>query len=103
MPWGGAYNRIRPDATAFVHRQERFQLKHAATLQTGAHPKAAGGPRTWRSGEPHPWGSGRVPELRRPGSRMAGACYGPTSRPDAGQERYDPRNLPPERSMGSLR
>jgi FAD/FMN-containing dehydrogenase len=26
-PWGGAYNRVAPDATAFVHRRERFLLK----------------------------------------------------------------------------
>ena len=28
-PWGGAYNRVRADATAFPHRQARFLLKHA--------------------------------------------------------------------------
>ncbi len=27
---GGAYNRVAPDATAFVHRGERFLLEHAA-------------------------------------------------------------------------
>jgi FAD/FMN-containing dehydrogenase len=27
-PWGGAYNRTRPDATAFPHRDARFLLKH---------------------------------------------------------------------------
>jgi FAD/FMN-containing dehydrogenase len=26
-PWGGAYNRVAPDATAFAHRRERFVLK----------------------------------------------------------------------------
>jgi FAD/FMN-containing dehydrogenase len=26
-PWGGAYNRVAPDATAFVHRREHFLLK----------------------------------------------------------------------------
>lgn len=26
-PWGGAYNRKRPDETAFAHRDERFLLK----------------------------------------------------------------------------
>jgi FAD/FMN-containing dehydrogenase len=26
-PWGSAYNRVAPDATAFVHRRERFVLK----------------------------------------------------------------------------
>ena len=31
-PWGGAYNRIGSDATAFVHRAERFLLKHEITV-----------------------------------------------------------------------
>jgi hypothetical protein len=31
-PWGGAYNRVAPDATAFVHRAERFLLKHEVTI-----------------------------------------------------------------------
>jgi hypothetical protein len=29
-PWGGAYNRVPPEATAFPHRGELFLLKHAA-------------------------------------------------------------------------
>src|ERR671919_1758834 len=36
MPWGGAYKRVRPDATAFVHRAELFQLKHAAVIDPPA-------------------------------------------------------------------
>jgi FAD/FMN-containing dehydrogenase len=31
-PWGGAYNRVRPDATAFAHRRERFLLKHQVVV-----------------------------------------------------------------------
>jgi FAD/FMN-containing dehydrogenase len=62
-PWGGAYNRMRPDATAFVHRDELYQLKHAAVVdpqastpaRTAAHRWVA---RSWTS--VHPWGSGRV-------------------------------------------
>jgi FAD/FMN-containing dehydrogenase len=63
MPWGGAYNRVAPDATAFVHRTELFQLKHSVTLD----PSAPAGEKqaaiqhvalSWAS--VHPWGSGRV-------------------------------------------
>jgi len=31
-PWGGAYNRIRADATAFAHRAERFLLKQEVVV-----------------------------------------------------------------------
>jgi FAD/FMN-containing dehydrogenase len=82
MPWGGAYNRVRPDATAFVHRDERFQLKHAVMVdpQAPADAKQAAHrwvTRSWAS--VHPWGSGRVfqnfadPELEG----WADAYYGP--------------------------
>jgi FAD/FMN-containing dehydrogenase len=40
-PWGGAYNRRSPEETAFVHRRERFLLKHAVVLG----PDAPGGER----------------------------------------------------------
>jgi FAD/FMN-containing dehydrogenase len=63
MPWGGAYNRVRPDATAFVHRQELFQLKHAAVVDHQATTRQMEAAdrwvaRSWAS--VHPWGSGRV-------------------------------------------
>ena len=35
-PSGGAYNRTRPEATAFVQPGERFLLKHAVALDYGA-------------------------------------------------------------------
>ena len=82
MPWGGAYNRVHPDATAFVHREERFQLKHAVTVAadaSGSEREAAQRQvdRWWRT--VHPWGSGRVfqnfpdPDL----DRWSDAYYGP--------------------------
>lgn len=62
-PWGGAYNRVPADATAFAHRQQLFSLKHALLLDVDAgeedHREAAAWVRdSWRS--VHPWGSGRV-------------------------------------------
>jgi FAD/FMN-containing dehydrogenase len=62
-PWGGAYNRVEPDETAFVHRRERFLLKHGvvvgpATLRAGR--LAA---RRWLAGSwatVHPYGTGGV-------------------------------------------
>lgn len=63
MPWAGAYNRVRPDATAFVHRDELFQLKHAVTVDPEAPPNNKADAHRWvlRSWESvHPWGSRRV-------------------------------------------
>jgi hypothetical protein len=98
MPWGGAYNRRPTDATAFVHRDQLFQLKHAAVVgvdappanQAAAHRAAT---RSWAS--VHPWGSGRVfqnfadPDLEH----WADAYYGPNYPRLVGvKARYDPAN-----------
>ena len=63
MPWGGAYNRVPADATAFVHRDELFQLKHSATLGPDAPSSAKEAAhafvrRSWET--THTWGSGGV-------------------------------------------
>ncbi len=99
MPWGGAYNRRPPDATAFVHRDQLFQLKHAVVVgpdappanQAAAHRAAT---RSWTS--VHPWGSGRVfqnfadPDLEH----WPAAYYGPNyDRLVRVKARYDPSNL----------
>jgi FAD/FMN-containing dehydrogenase len=48
-PWGGAYNRVAPEATAFAHRRERFLLKQTGELgwlrrsYEITHPYASGG------------------------------------------------------------
>ncbi len=63
MPWGGAYNRVAADATAFVHRAELFQLKHSATVRPDAPAQAKDAAQAFvrRSWETvHPWGSGGV-------------------------------------------
>jgi FAD/FMN-containing dehydrogenase len=99
MPWGGAYNRRPPDATAFVHRDQLFQLKHAVVVgpdappadQAAAHRAAT---RSWAS--VHPWGSGRVfqnfadPDLEHWAQAYYGLNYARLVRVKA---RYDPANL----------
>jgi FAD/FMN-containing dehydrogenase len=99
MPWGAAYNRVRSDATAFVHREERFQLKHALVVEPdastadeeAAHNQVA---RSWAS--VHPWGSGRVfqnfadPDLED----WAVSYYGPNlERLLRVKARYDPTDV----------
>jgi FAD/FMN-containing dehydrogenase len=57
MPWGGAYNRVRADATAFPHRDARFLLKH----EVAAPPERTESARRWLTGSwstVHPWGTG---------------------------------------------
>ena len=57
MPWGGAYTRVRPDATAFAHRNGRFLLKHGLIgPPTGQHGGRAWLRRSWTL--VHPWGTG---------------------------------------------
>src|SRR5262245_29881060 len=99
MPWGGAYNRRPPDATAFVHRDQLFQLKHAVVVDPDAPPanqEAAHGAATRSWASVHPWGSGRVfqnfadPDLEH----WAEAYYGPNyDRLARVKARYDPANL----------
>jgi FAD/FMN-containing dehydrogenase len=99
MPWGGAYNRVGPDATAFVHRSELFQLKHAAVVDPPVSPDADSAAHQWvtRSWTSvHPWGSGRVfqnfadPDLQD----WARAYYGTNlGRLVEVKARYDPANV----------
>jgi FAD/FMN-containing dehydrogenase len=62
-PWGGAYNRVREDATAFAHRRERFLLKHDVAVEATASAEQRRSARSWLARSwalVHPWGSGRV-------------------------------------------
>ncbi len=58
-PMGGAYNRVPADASAFVHRSERFLLEHAAAHRESGKGAATQWARRSRA-IVHPWGSGRV-------------------------------------------
>ena len=83
-PWGGAYNRTPPDATAFVHRSERFLLKHAVALDDDASTRERDAARDWLAKSwslVHRWGSGGVfpnfpdPDLTDWASAYHGANY----------------------------
>ena len=63
MPWGGGYNRVAPDATAFPHRNELFLIQHLLEADPGiaaAHHEPG---RSWLSQSwslAHRFGSGGV-------------------------------------------
>jgi FAD/FMN-containing dehydrogenase len=98
-PWGGGYNRVPADATAFVHREDRFWLKHAVEVATGATSAEQGIARDWvtRSWEVvHPSGTGRVfPNFPDPDLEdWARAYYGANlERLLEVKGRYDPGNV----------
>jgi FAD/FMN-containing dehydrogenase len=96
MPCGGAYNRVPPAATAFVHRDELFQLKHAVVVDPQASTGAKQAAHRWvtRSwASVHRWGSGRVfpnfpdPDLEDWAHAYYGSNYDRLVRVKA---RYDP-------------
>jgi FAD/FMN-containing dehydrogenase len=63
LPWGGAYNRVPADATAFAHRGERFLVQHLVEVSPDAVPAERGAARDWLARSwtlVHPWGSGGV-------------------------------------------
>ena len=95
-PWGGAYNRPRADATAFVHRDERFLLKHAVVVNPDAPTAERAAARRWLArswASVHPWGSGRVypnfpdPDLKDSAYAYYGTNYARLVRV---KKRYDP-------------
>ena len=98
-PWGGAYNRVAGDATAFPHRAERFLIKHGVMLDPEAPSEEQQAARRWltRSWEiVHPFGSGGVypnfpdPELDDWERAYHGDNYARLARVKA---EYDPANV----------
>lgn len=95
-PWGGAYNRVSAEATAFVHRDEAFLLKHAVTVEpdaSDAEREAAQGwlMRSWAT--VRPWGSGGVyPNFPDPGIEDWARAYHGTNleRLARVKAKYDP-------------
>ena len=85
---GGAYNRVPADATAFVHRSERFLLEHIA------HGGDQWLDRSWARAHAH--ASGRVyPNFPDPDLDDWAAAYhgGNAERLRAVKRRYDPERL----------
>ena len=63
LPWGGAYNSVPADATAFAHRDERFLVQHLVQVGADAAPAERAAARDWLARSwtlLHPWGSGGV-------------------------------------------
>jgi FAD/FMN-containing dehydrogenase len=95
-PWGGAYNRVRPDATAFVHRNELFLLKQAVVVDPAASPAELEAARRWLArswAAVHPWGSGGVyPNFPDPDLEDEAAAYHGANRERLTRvkARYDP-------------
>jgi FAD/FMN-containing dehydrogenase len=89
LPWGGAYNRVGADATAFVHRAELFIVQHLAAGSAPGWPA-----RSW--GLVHPWGSGGVyPNFPDPDLEDWGRAYYGTNydRLRTIKARYDPEGF----------
>jgi FAD/FMN-containing dehydrogenase len=99
MPWGGAYNRVPPNASAFVHRDELFQLKHAVVVDPQASTGSKEAAHRWVTRSwalVHRLGSGRVfpnfpdPHLEDWAYAYYGSNYERLLRVKA---RYDPDNF----------
>jgi FAD/FMN-containing dehydrogenase len=98
-PWGGGYNRMSAEATAFVHRDDLFWLKHATEVDPGASSGEKEAAHNWvtRSwGTVHRWGTGRVfPNFPDPDLEDWSYAYYGTNRDRlvSVKARYDPANL----------
>jgi FAD/FMN-containing dehydrogenase len=99
MPWGGAYNRVPADATAFPHREELVLLEHSVVVPAGFDAAAAQAARAWLSDSwelVHPSGSGGVyanfPDPDLPDEHRA-YWGGNLERVRSVKEKYDPERV----------
>ena len=99
MPWGGAYNRVPADATAFPHREELFLLEHTVVVPAGCDAASAETARAWLSDSwalVHPFGSGGVyanfPDTDLPDEHRA-YWGGNLERVRRVKEKYDPAGV----------
>jgi FAD/FMN-containing dehydrogenase len=99
LPWGGAYNRVPTEATAFAHRAELFLVQHLVVVDPDAATTGGDAARDWLGRSwalLHPWGSGGVypnfpdPELRDWARAYHGDNYHRLVRVKG---RYDPGNV----------
>ena len=101
-PWGGAYNRVRADATAFVHRDESFLVQHLLILDPDVEPTSGGSPQDWLTRSwalVHPWGSGAcIPTSR---TRISRTGLTPTTGRTTTACYASRRNTTPTDSSGS--
>jgi FAD binding domain/Berberine and berberine like len=99
MPWGGAYNRVPADATAFPHREELFLLEHSVVVPAGFDAAATEAACAWLSDSwelVHPSGSGGVyanfPDADLPDEQRA--YWGSNlERVRCVKEKYDPERV----------
>jgi hypothetical protein len=99
MPWGGAYNRVPADATAFPHREELFLLEHSVVVPAGFDAAPTEAARAWLSDSwrvVHPSGSGGVyanfPDTDLPDEHRA-YWGGNLERVRRVKEKYDPEGV----------
>jgi FAD binding domain/Berberine and berberine like len=99
MPWGGAYNRVPADGTAFPHRQELFLLEHSVVVPARFDAAATESARAWLSDSwelVHASGSGGVygnfPDADLPDEPRA-YWGGNLERVRQVKEKYDPEGL----------
>lgn len=96
VPWRGAYCRVDPAATAFVHRSALFSLKHAVLVPPDTSAEAKAAAHRWVTSSwaaAHPCGSGYVyPNFPDPDlTGWADAYYGTNyDRLRRVKARYDP-------------